>query len=59
MVPVGRALAAFADRDGWLALIENALRQDFSWRASAHKYLALYEELQHEQRSGQLEHAHA
>ena len=40
-----KALTAFADRDGWLARQKNAMRRDFSWGASAQKYLELYQSL--------------
>jgi starch synthase len=39
---VRRAIAAHRDAEGWSALIGNAMRQDFSWDASARHYVTLY-----------------
>ena len=39
------ALAAFADPDGWQAMIRRGMRKDFSWKASAAAYSALYRRL--------------
>lgn len=33
-----------SDKDGWHALVSRAARTDFSWDASAQKYVALYEQ---------------
>lgn len=38
-----RALTAFADREGWRALQERGMKQDWSWGRAASKYLELYE----------------
>ena len=40
---IDRALAAFANPDQWRKIMENGMRQDFSWAASAAKYERLYE----------------
>lgn len=40
---VSRAIAAYADRDGWRALQERGMRQDWSWSRAAGKYVDLYE----------------
>ncbi|MCL1925843.1 MAG: glycogen synthase GlgA [Syntrophorhabdaceae bacterium] len=40
---VSRALAAFADRSRWKAIILRGMKKDFSWDASARKYIGLYE----------------
>lgn len=40
---VGRALAAFADRDRWAAIQQRAMAADFSWRGPALEYVAAYE----------------
>ena len=40
-----KALAAFSDRDDWIARQKNAMRADFSWGQSAQKYLELYQSL--------------
>jgi len=39
---VGRAMAAFADRDRWAAIQQRAMATDFSWRGPAHEYVAAY-----------------
>jgi starch synthase len=39
---VKRCLAAFKDKKKWSALMNNAMRCDFSWEASAKKYIQLY-----------------
>jgi len=44
---IGRALAAFDDRAGWRKLMKNGMAKDFSWDASAKKYIALYRNLSH------------
>jgi len=40
---IDRALAAFADKGSWAALIENAMAADHSWTRSARQYLKVYE----------------
>ncbi len=40
---VSRALAAWADRPRWQAIVRRGMERDFSWEASAREYLALYE----------------
>ncbi len=40
---ISRALAAFADRPRWEAIVRRGMERDFSWEASAREYLALYE----------------
>jgi starch synthase len=42
---VERALAAFADKESWTALMHRAMRVDFSWDRSAQAYSRLYEQL--------------
>ena len=39
---VRRALGYYRQPAVWRQLIANAMAQDFSWHASAHRYLALY-----------------
>ncbi|MBC7287475.1 MAG: glycogen synthase GlgA [Armatimonadetes bacterium] len=41
---LGRALAAYHDRDRWKSLILNAMSRDFSWKRSAQRYRQLYEQ---------------
>ncbi len=40
---VNEAVTAFADQIAWRQLMRNAMAQDFSWRESATRYVALYE----------------
>jgi len=40
---VNRALKLYADPDHWQQIVENGMRADFSWEASAEKYLQLYQ----------------
>jgi len=39
---VSRALAAYADRPRWDAIVRRGMTRDFSWEASARAYLDLY-----------------
>jgi starch synthase len=43
-----RALKAFEDREGWRAMQERGMRQDWSWGRAAGKYLELYETAQND-----------
>ncbi|GAB4372678.1 MAG: glycogen synthase GlgA [Deltaproteobacteria bacterium] len=40
---VSRALAAYADRDRWNAIVARGMERDFSWESSARRYADLYE----------------
>ncbi len=40
---IERALLTFQDKATWLTVMEQGMKQDFSWQASAVKYLELYE----------------
>ena len=40
-----RAIALWPDRPAWQRLQRAGMRQDFSWRQSAQRYLALYRSL--------------
>jgi starch synthase len=40
---IRRCLTTFRDTSGWSILRERGMRADYSWEASAHEYLALYE----------------
>ena len=40
---VHRALQTFKNREIWSTIQQNGMKRDFSWRASAKKYLQLYE----------------
>lgn len=42
---LGRAVRAYADPQGWRKLMKNGMAKDFSWEASARKYLQLYRSL--------------
>ena len=39
---VGRALAAYADRERWSAIVQRAMATDFSWRGPARDYVTAY-----------------
>jgi starch synthase len=45
MAAVGEALAAYEDRALWAVIRRNGMLQDYSWKRSAAKYVALYEDL--------------
>ena len=38
------ALSAYRDATGWKKLVENCMKEDHSWTASAKEYLAVYEQ---------------
>jgi starch synthase len=38
-----RGLALYAERRAWLKLVKRGMGQDISWKASAHRYLELYQ----------------
>ena len=40
-----RTVAAWKNPKQWGAMIRSAMRQDFSWKRSAHEYLSLYKRL--------------
>lgn len=42
---VRKAIEIFRKQDVWKKLVSNGMKQDFSWKKSAKKYLNLYEEL--------------
>ena len=42
---LGRARDVYRDGDSWGRLMQNAMRQDFSWERSARRYLDLYSDL--------------
>ena len=44
-----RGLAVYRDPRLWPRVVRNGMRQDFSWRASARKYLALYDKVKRRQ----------
>lgn len=48
---VERAAQIYASEKKWLELVANAMTSDFSWAASAKKYVQLYEQI-HPQRAG-------
>jgi len=40
------ALQTYYDRpEDWQAMVQEAMKRDFSWRASAEKYIWLYREI--------------
>jgi starch synthase len=42
---IGRAVSAYGDQPGWRKLVKNGMAKDFSWEASAKKYIQLYRTL--------------
>lgn len=40
-----RAKEGYENRDGWMQLVRRAMECDFSWAASARKYVAMYEQV--------------
>ncbi len=40
---IDRALSAYQKRDAWQKLVVRAMQQDFSWEASARKYVDMYQ----------------
>jgi starch synthase len=45
LTAVNEALSVFAEQTQWRRLMRNAMAQDFSWRESAARYVALYQRL--------------
>jgi starch synthase len=45
LAAVRSAAHVFADQDAWRAMMRRGMAQDFSWRASAARYSALYRQL--------------
>jgi starch synthase len=51
---IDRALRLFADEKTWRQIMRNGMAMDFSWKAAARRYLALYERaVEERRRSGQ------
>jgi starch synthase len=42
---VHEALRSFKDQQAWLKLMQNGMKKDFSWMASAREYVKIYEKL--------------
>jgi len=38
-------LRAYKDQTAWLKLMQNGMKKDFSWAASAREYVKIYERL--------------
>ena len=45
LAAVRQALAAFSNRDAWRDMMRRGMARDFSWKASAGRYSALYRQL--------------
>lgn len=45
MYALKRALSAYENYEEWKQIVENAMNSDYSWKASAREYKALYEKL--------------
>jgi starch synthase len=39
---IGRAVAAYKDKNGWASLVNRCMEEDFSWEKSARAYVDLY-----------------
>jgi starch synthase len=39
---IGRAVAAYKDKNGWASLVNRCMEEDFSWEKSARAYVGLY-----------------
>ncbi len=42
---IWRAIAGYADKEGWDILVDRAMRCDNSWKTSANAYIGLYKEI--------------
>ncbi len=42
----GEALSIFKDKNAWEALVRNAMKEEFSWREAAKKYIEVYNKAQ-------------
>jgi starch synthase len=40
---IKRALRVYEDKDAWIKLMRNGMKEDFSWGSSAKKYVELYQ----------------
>jgi len=40
---IQRALKVYQNKEAWAALIKNGMKKDFSWEASAKKYVEIYQ----------------
>jgi len=45
MNAIRRALAGFADKEGWATLTARAMSCDYSWGRSANEYIKIYKDL--------------
>ena len=46
LLVIEQAIAAYRQPEAWRQLVQNGMRQDFSWGRSAEKYLEIYQTLQ-------------
>jgi starch synthase len=53
LTAIRRATDAFKDRDTWQRLIQNGMKEDFSWDRSARRYLEIYESMVRKKRGGE------
>ncbi|MBI3312808.1 MAG: hypothetical protein HYZ83_01045, partial [Candidatus Omnitrophica bacterium] len=44
---VRKAVSIFHNEKNWARLVKNAMESDFSWKASAKKYVQIYEMVAH------------
>ena len=45
MAVIKDAIELYHNADAWKALVKNVMAVDFSWNASAEKYIELYKEI--------------
>jgi starch synthase len=50
---IRRAMGVFKDRESWRRLMQNGMKEDFSWDRSARQYLEIYESLVRTKRRGE------
>jgi starch synthase len=50
LAAIERALAAFADKNGWKRLMLNGMARNYSWEQPAREYAAVYEEAANKER---------
>lgn len=45
LTEIKSALSLYSNQESWTKLVQNAMKQDFSWKSSAQKYVKLYQKL--------------
>lgn len=52
LISVSKAMILFQEHEKWLKLIQNCMKQDFSWDRSAKEYISLYEKAMKKSNAG-------